>query len=787
MVHHISQNARHRSPKITRVTRPAMTTVADMGLPDPPTSPPSLGVPAPRLAPPRTRRRVVGGARVSTLLDRARDHRLTLLEAPAGFGKTTHLASWFRAQHANAEGVVAWLSVSDLDNDPATFLGSIIAALRNSGAHALGRPEAALQVVGTDLEQVTTWLANDLSAAGAGSALLAVDDLHLIDDPRCISLLNQLIDETPAGMRYVIASRSQPRLALGRRRAAGEFLHIKSADLRLTPEETVAYIAATEGREIGDDEGAALWARTEGWPAAIQLTAIWLRHGEDPSRLLHSASGQQRGLVDYLGEQVMSSLDEDTACFLLRTSVLGRFCADLCEALTGRPGAQATIELAEQANLFIIPLDDRREWYRYHPLFGEFLRDHLRRRRPDLAVEMHRRASAWHARRGTTDEAFRHAVLAGERATAVGMLTTKWVSLFRLGRQGMVHRWISLLSRTSGEIAPEIADIAGLALAYEGAPAHEVEAWADLAARTRAQGAAPARDHRDETGSYGTNAEVLSAAFLYRDIHAATERMQSVLAGDDPTTVWWIPGHAALAYLHHLAGNEERALEVIGIALSRPEAKQRPVGYITAFATKALVHASLGDFVAGRRAAAQAISHAEGLGLHKTPAAGLAYTGLAQNLIGLEATSDGLEAARRGYAALQARTPRAMEIAALLTLGRAQRLSGDVVGAHDSADAAEDLLREFTDAGRLTRDLDGLRGMLVASRRRRSTSASGELTETEVIVLRHLTGGLSVRETADALGLSPNTIKTHCSHAYRKLGVSSRTEARAALRARGVV
>lgn len=757
-----------------------------MELSDSPALPsPSHELPVIRLVPPQTTGPVQGGDRIAGLLDEARDHRVVLLEAPAGFGKSTHLATWFRARAGPGDGIFAWLALTHAENDPAGFLRAIIGALRTAGAEGLERAELALQIAGSDPQQILTWIANDLSTRNASTTWLALDDLHLVDDAQSVALLDQLIDEGPASMRFLIASRSAPRLSLGRRRAAGELVEIGSADLRLTREETDAFLSSMPGLALDAAARDALWRRTEGWPAALQLAGIWLQHSDDTAAAVRGVTGEHRDLVEYLGEQVMASLDDDMTEFLLQTSVLDRFCADLCEAVTRRPGAGAAMERAERANLFVIPLDERGEWFRYHHLFSEFLRSQLRRRDPELRRELHRRAHVWHTHHGTVEEAFRHAVSAGERDTAIDMISSQWVPLFRSGRQAMLHRWISRFTRVSHTLTPEIADIAGLALASEGAPAAEVEAWADVAERARRASVSGSRT--SGWASYEANARVLYAGFLYRDVPTAISQIRAVLADESSHDVWWVPGHAVLAFLSYLDDDEEAARTAIAAAIGRPEAPQRPMGYITVLATRSLVDVGAGAVVAGRRSAAQAITYAENLGLHKTPAAGLAWSALAQSLVQTGATSEALEPADRGSTLLHGRTPRAMTALSLLTLAQAQRLAGDAAAAHQSADAAEALLDEFTDARRLTRDLHALRHSMAADRRRRPASPGTELTETELLVLRHLANGATVRETAAELNVSSNTIKTHASHVYRKLGVGSRQEALAAARAQGLL
>ena len=360
---------------------------------------------------PRVRRGLVTRPRLSERLSRGSESKLTLVSAPAGFGKTTLLAEWLAASPAT-ERPTAWLSLDLSDNQAASFWPYLIAAVRTVvpefGATALSLLESPKEPIAA----VVPTLLNELSAL-ANDLVLVLDDYHVVDANEIHDGMAFLLDHLPAQIHLVITTRADPPLPLARLRARGELVEIRAAELRFTPDEAAAYLNEVMGLDLGASEVVALEARTEGWIAALQLAALSIQGRDNVAGFIAGFAGDDRYIVDYLVEEVLHRQPEEVRSFLLGTSILDRLTGSLCDAVTGQTGGKAMLEALDRANLFLVPLDDRRQWYRYHQLFADVLRARLWDEQPGSASDLHRRASEWYEINGDSPEAIRHA-LAGE-------------------------------------------------------------------------------------------------------------------------------------------------------------------------------------------------------------------------------------------------------------------------------------------------------------------------------------------------------------------------------------
>ena len=398
---------------------------------------------------PRSRREVVPRPRLAALLARASEAPVTLVSAPAGFGKTTLLSTWLSRDPARPGdgGPVAWVSLDERDRRPATFWTYVLLALDRavpgSGAAAL----TLLQSGQAPVETVLAGVVNELSVH-SGDVTVVLDDYHLADGVDVAAGMTFLVDHLPPQLRLVISTRADPALPLSRMRARGELVEIRAADLRFTADEVTSYLNDLHGFGLADADIAALEARTEGWVAALQLAALSLGGRDDPSSFIAGFAGDDRFVVDYLADEVLSRQPDDVRRFLLDTSVLERLTGSLCDAVCplpdGRSG-KAMLEALDRANLFLIPLDDRRRWYRYHHLFGDVLHAHLLEERPGDADELHRRAAGWYADQGQTQSAVRHALAAGEVGHAAELAELAIPTLRRERREDVIRRWVDEL------------------------------------------------------------------------------------------------------------------------------------------------------------------------------------------------------------------------------------------------------------------------------------------------------------------------------------------------------
>jgi LuxR family transcriptional regulator, maltose regulon positive regulatory protein len=358
---------------------------------------------------PRRRRGLVPRPRLIERLSRASESKLTLVSAPAGFGKTTLLAEWLAAA---PERSVAWLSLDQRDNDPLLFWTYVVAALETAAPGVGAGALALLQSPQPPIDAVLATLLNDLSAS-SDDAVLVLDDYHVIDARDVHDGIAFLLEHLPPQLHLVIASRADPALPLARLRARGQLVEIRAADLRFTPEEAAAYLNDVMGLALTAGDVAALEERTEGWIAALQLAALSLQGRDDVTGFIADFAGDDRYIVDYLADEVLQRQPEHLQHFLLQTSILSRLNGSLCDAVTGQDNGKATLEALDRANLFLVPLDNRRGWYRYHHLFADVLRSRLLDEQPDRVRELHARASDWFEQHGERSEAIGQA-LAGK-------------------------------------------------------------------------------------------------------------------------------------------------------------------------------------------------------------------------------------------------------------------------------------------------------------------------------------------------------------------------------------
>ena len=340
--------------------------------------------------------------------------KLVLVSAPAGAGKSTLLSSWLAESHRSA----AWLSLDANDNDLAHFLLYLVAALQGVEPNfGVALSELLQTQLSVQPETIIIRLVNELSRYEQ-RFILVLDDYHVVINPKIHDALEFLLDHLPGHLTLIIATRVDPPLALSRLRVRGQLLEIRADDLRFSSSEVAELLNDKLNLELSDQALLSLEERTEGWVAGLQLAALSLSGRKDKEAFVNAFAGSHRYLVDYLMDEVLAKQSQDTRQFLQRTSILERFTLSLCQAVTGQAVSGELLRQLETANLFLIPLDHERQWYRYHHLFGEFLRHRLRESEAETIPELHRRASAWLEHEGLTDEAIHHALSAHDSVRA---------------------------------------------------------------------------------------------------------------------------------------------------------------------------------------------------------------------------------------------------------------------------------------------------------------------------------------------------------------------------------
>jgi LuxR family maltose regulon positive regulatory protein len=388
---------------------------------------------------PRARHGLVSRPRLVDRLTEAVAGELTVVCAPAGFGKTVLLADW--AQRSGQP--VAWLSLDTGDNDPVRFWRHVAAALESIRggvgerlAPLLGPPSPR------SFEAVVTTLVNELDAA-PGELVLVLDDYHLIESQAVHESVLFLLEHLPAGLSLAVACRADPPLPLARLRARGQLAELRSAELRFTLEEAAVLLRDAVGPDLPADAVAVLDARSEGWAVGLQLAALSLRGREDVAGFVAAFSGSHRYVLDYLAEEVLDRQPEPVRTFLLETAVLDRLCGPLCDAITGRAGGQRLLEAVDRANLFLTPLDDVRGWYRYHHLFADLLRVRLAQEQTERLPVLHRAGAAWYEQHGLADDAIRHALAAGDTVWAAQLIERHIGVMLGRGEGSTVSRWLA--------------------------------------------------------------------------------------------------------------------------------------------------------------------------------------------------------------------------------------------------------------------------------------------------------------------------------------------------------
>jgi LuxR family maltose regulon positive regulatory protein len=398
---------------------------------------------------PPVRPDLVSRPRLLERLNAGLHRKLTLISAPAGFGKTTLLSEWINSGVRSRQYEVgseqgrtneicptpysllptprfAWLSLDESDNDPARFLVYMIAALRtiepNIGKGALSALQSPQP---PPAEAILTTLINEIAAI-PDRIVLVLDDYHLIEAQPIHDALTFLLEHLPPQMHLVIATREDPHLPLARLRARGQLTELRGADLRFTSSEAAEFLNQVMGLDLSADDIAALETRTEGWIAGLQMAALSMQGRADTASFIQAFTGSHRFVLDYLVEEVLQHQSERVRSFLLQTSILDRLSGPLCDAVTGQEDGRGMLEALERGNLFVVPLDDKRQWYRYHHLFADVLQARSMEEQPHQVPTLHRRASEWYEQKDLPSDAIRHALASEDFERAAGLAELAW-------------------------------------------------------------------------------------------------------------------------------------------------------------------------------------------------------------------------------------------------------------------------------------------------------------------------------------------------------------------------
>jgi len=732
---------------------------------------------ATKLFRPNPRHRTVERTRLHHLLRLGRTLPLTMIVAPAGWGKSTLVAGWL----AHDQVTAGWVSLDSGDDDPKRFWRYLLLAADQAGSAAGAAALRRLDAAGSDvLRDVLPTFVNELTSAEA-PLVLVLDDYHLVTSAQVHASVATLLDRSPPQLHLMLITRADPPLPLSRLRVRGDLAEVRAEDLRFSPAEALEFFSDRLGTQLSEQDVLRLLARTEGWAAGLQLAALQLRDRADPSAFIERFTGADWHIVNYLGEEVLTSQTPLVRDFLLVTSVLNRLCAPLCDALTGRADAAELISEIHRANLFLIPLDDERRWFRYHHLFGGLLRHELARTAPERPAVLHRRAAQWYADHGDAAEAIGHAFASGDDSLSRRLVAAHWRQPFNAGQLETVRMWLDALP------AELVAADASLSAA---------RAWVALDTG-RLEEVAAALDAAETSGQPDTHLMVLRALHLYKtgDVGGAAGRLREIaLSADDPfvATVHRLVQGIASMWL----GDADRAGELLAEAARRAEGDGNGLAYIYAEGCLALLAVNRGDLaLAGslmldaESAVGQTLSDSHFVVMFPALAGARLSLKRADWAGARRAAAAAVELGRRGAGRVEL-------AAALLTAAAVGRTCPPLAAAdrRNHADlAAADAAPVVIDPGALIGEARGILrhcadpGPLVSTWlaeeqhaeavRTRQDGLIEPLTDRELTILRLLPAPTPLREIASALFVTPNTMKTHLRAIYRKLGVESREEA----------
>ena len=701
--------------------------------------------------------------------------KVTLIRGPAGWGKSSLLSSWSRDQAETRP--FAWLAVDDLDNDPVRFFTYLIEAALTLAPGIGAQSLTILRAPGADLtSDVIPRFISELESALPGPSVLVVDDYHLISSPAVHEGIEFLIAHMPISLELVLSTRVEPPLPVARIRGHGELLEVSMPELRFSLEEADALLNGVQGLNLSEEHVRLLVERTEGWPAGLYLAALSLRDRDDRQAFIEAFAGDDRHLVDYLTSEVLAGQADELREFLMTTSVLAKFNASLCDAVTGNSNSAHRLREIESSNVFLVPLDDKRQWYRYHHLFAELLRHELRVVQPELESDVHRRAAVWMLEEGLQSEAITHLLRAGRYSEAVELIAELWYPIAASGGHSTVRNWLDSLPQDVSENDARLC-VARALVAISFGQLDEVQAALDSIIR------APSPPGRFFDGfTSGTHAVgILSTAYrwLLGDLGGCREAAVAALSSGEARSGWDSLARIRLGASSYWLGDFTEGISNLELGRAGASASPLKPAWISSLGLLAMIRIEEGDPEIASGLVAEARDAIREAGLAEywvTAPTSIAAGGL---MIGDGKVVEAIDELNRGLK-LAARGSGPTETAyGQILLGRALRLQGEREQAKRLLAEARWTIDASLDPGPVVARL--LEQEEEALQVTRSASFEAEeledLSERELSVLRMMSGDLSQREMGNHLFISFNTVKTHTKHIYRKLGVTQRSEA----------
>jgi LuxR family maltose regulon positive regulatory protein len=666
------------------------------------------------------------------------------------------------------------------------FWGGVLAALRVVESDFGGGIDAALRAPGADVTELAMPMLVNALAELEHKLVLVLDDYHEIDNGDVHRSVEFVIDHLPDSMQIAVASRNDPPFALARLRARAELLELRAQDLRLTAQEAGLLLNHGMELDLAEDEIRSLQEHTEGWAAGLQLVGLSLRGRTDRHAYIASFAGDDRQIVDYLAPEVLDRQSALMRRFLLRTSILERLSAGLCDAVVGTDDSAGVLVALERANLFLIPLDSRRIWYRYHHLFRDLLARELHRTDLEAVTKLHTRACEWHVEEGLIPEAIRHATAAGDYAQAAELIAANWLTYVNQGQLETVEAWTAALPAHLADADPRLCIARAWMLLVLGRPG-DVEP-----AVCAAEAGVLPGPMRDGSRSVESSAAMVrtSARLLLGDVAGAAETAALAERLEPDREARWRPFVTnAIGMTAYWSGQAERALEAFTESVSAAELVGNHTASIYALGYLAVIAAERVDYPGADRLAERALSLAARQELSEHWVAVMVHYAVGESARGSGDYVQARAAVERGLALARRGGLRLDTVHGLLALAHLALSAGDESEAHELYERAERQLAACPDPGilqeRLVRagraGIAGRASIAGGARRRVAPSASGrvadDLSERELTVLRLMPSQLSLREIGDEMYVSFNTVKTHARNIYAKLRVGSREAA----------
>jgi len=708
--------------------------------------------------------------------------KFILVSAPAGFGKTALLAEW--AHQCSTTRLVSWVHLDESDNEIFRFMNYLITALQTHqpdlGEAALSALQSLPQLPG---EAILTSLVNEIDVL-TNDLILVLDDYHLIETLSIHEAIEFLIEHLPPRMSLVIATRADPPLPIHRLRARGQMVEIRVEDLRFTREETRRYLEGLLHDQFSNHDIAALDSRIEGWIAGLQMVALSIQGRQDSHEFIETFSGSHRFIMDYLTEEIFNQQPLELQKFLLQTSILERLSGSLCDALIG-PGysvpldqgdltsAQSILEYLERANLFLLPVDNERRWYRYHQLFANLLRQRLRQTWPDEIPALHQRASAWYAANDLADEAFKHAVAANDVQAAAQIVESLALDYLKTGALFALLDWLEQLPEDIILERPWISVFFGWALLLTGR-LENLEFY--LAAAEQNQ---TSQEDGDDLRGHIAAIRAYSAMLGGETQQGFALAQQALeLLPEEDLTVRCVVAFV-LGGFNYMRGDIPAAIEAMKEAGRSGERAGNIHLAVSALSSAGSLLLEVGNLKDAQQVYDQALRLGTGRGGRPLPIAANVYSGLAQLYLAQKDLKKARQYATTGLELAEQWGNMDSLAGNYLALAYIARLEGNTTEAQQALNEAKHISATHSLTPGFEKMLANYQEMSSPGHAERDSQGAiiESLSEREIEVLRLMSEGRSNTEIAAELIIALGTVKAHTSSIYRKLDTRGRTQA----------